>query len=78
MAGVKTKIIEVDGTDLAERIRERIKKEARDYDCLRVLQNTNPKLAELCMSIDNIITKWACDLMEKTREENKDFFDTKK
>lgn len=69
---------EVDGTDLAERIRERIKKEARDCDCLRVLQNRNPKLAQMCEDIDSIISGWAYDSMKKLRKENKDFFDIKK
>ena len=53
--------------DLPRLLRRRIKKEARDFDALRVLEKSNPRLSKLCTDIDDIISGWALTtLMKKT------------
>lgn len=45
--------------EMTERIRKRIKKEAKDLKELEELHTKNPELARLCEDIDNIIDSWA-------------------
>lgn len=45
--------------EMTERIRGRIKKEAKDLKELEELHSKNPELARLCEDIDGIIDNWA-------------------
>jgi len=47
------------GFNIVDAIRLRIRKEARDLDCLEVLRKRNPELAQLLEDLDNIITNVA-------------------
>lgn len=51
---------------LIETIRQRIKKEAKNYKEIKTLHYENPKLAQLCNDIDEIIQRWAWDYLKKT------------
>jgi len=44
---------------LTDKIIIRIKKEAKDLECLTILSQKNPELAKLCSDIDDIINTWA-------------------
>lgn len=57
---------DVDFCTLVERIRNRLKEEAKDFEELVKLEKENPKLAELLSSIDDIISDWGvCELRKK-------------
>ena len=50
---------------LTDKIRIRIKKEAKDLECLKILTQKNPELAKLCADIDDIIDSWAFSLLRE-------------
>ena len=43
------------GFKIIDAIKKRMKEEARDLDCLKVLKQKNPELAKLLSDIDDII-----------------------
>ena len=47
------------GFNIVDAIRLRIRKEAKDFDCLEVLRKRNPELAQFLEDLDNIITNVA-------------------
>lgn len=63
------------GFDIVDAIRLRIRKEARDLDCLEVLRKRNPELAQFLEDLDNIITQVAyqgiCQSMAEFRANSK-------
>ena len=58
--------------NLPRLLRRRIKKEARDYECMLVLQKSNPALAKLCTDIDDIISGWALTMLMKHTNNNEE------
>jgi len=56
--------------ELAELIRERLKREAANHEELVKLSRENPRLAELCKDLDSIINSWA--IREWKRMRNKE------
>ena len=51
--------------DLATRIRGRLKKEARNQEVTEELAKSNPKLAQLVVDVDWILTDWAHKTVRK-------------
>jgi len=63
------------GFNIVDAIRVRIRKEARDSDCLEILRKRNPELAQFLEDLDNIITQVAyqgiCQSMAEYRANSK-------
>jgi len=63
------------GFNIVDAIRLRIRKEARDSDCLEILRKKNPELAQFLEDLDNIITHVAyqgiCQSMAEYRANSK-------
>ena len=63
------------GFNIVDAIRLRIRKEAKDLDCLEVLRKRNPELAQLLEDLDNIITQVAyqgiCQSLAEHRAKSK-------
>lgn len=53
---------------LIESIKERLQKEAKDLDELKLLYKENPKLAQLIADIDQIILNWALSELRNIKE----------
>jgi hypothetical protein len=51
--------------DLATRIRGRLQKEARNQEMAEELAKSNPKLAQLVVDVDWILTDWAHKTVRK-------------
>ena len=47
------------GTDLPTMIRNRLREEAKDIKEMEKLKEENPRLFNLCVDIDNMISIWA-------------------
>lgn len=54
---------------LTTELRNRIKKEAGDLECLTILRQKNPELAKLCSDIDDIINIWLYRQIKRMEKE---------
>ena len=63
--------IEIDETDLALKIRDRLRKEAKNLTEWDKLVEENPRLFNLCADLDNMISLWAIEQLRKTKKEER-------
>jgi len=62
---MEEKIVSDELQELIDRVRGRLRKEAKDRVALVLLADKNPKLAQLIEDIDQVISGWAMDCIRK-------------